>query len=234
MSLGLLGEYGGSGSEISDSDEELSHPGVRDVAGEDSPTGPGPPVPAARKKEETAFLSNPMGLTEDGSSLSGDPLNQGLRDSDSESSDSGSDVEELVSNSQKPAVVLPLPDLDAICVGESSSCSVFSNPYKAAEEAKLSVLKQHVDLTESSRPEDKAKPRSRHRKRHSFPPRSEGATGHGDRLFDDRDSSIQRTEGKRKHRGGVGDHLIPTKKFMKLHQHLQAKERPWTVEPRKL
>ena len=50
----------------------------------------------------------------------------------------------------------------------------------------------------------------------------------GEELFDDKDSSILAKK-PRKHRSGVGDSLMPPKKFMKQHREIQARERPWTL-----
>ncbi len=236
MSLGLLGEYGSgqSGSEISDSDEEPVHLGLSGENASESVSlsGTGPAVVASSEAADSSC--NPTVLAGNGShavsSSTADPLNQGVGDcdTDSDSSDSGSEYEEnSTSGSRAPAVSLPLPDLDAL-LGSSHhgnparETSVFSNPYRAAEEAKLAVLKRHVELTEIS-----DKPKERRRRKHA-PQSHSQPTGHRGALFDD-----QGSEGKRKHRGGVGDGLAPTKKFMKLHQHLQAQERPWTVGPAK-
>ncbi len=50
----------------------------------------------------------------------------------------------------------------------------------------------------------------------------------GSDLFDDNDSSSF-AKRPRKHRSGVVDSLRPPKKFMKLHEKIQAQERPWTL-----
>lgn len=50
----------------------------------------------------------------------------------------------------------------------------------------------------------------------------------GNELFDDNDSSSLAKK-PRKHRSGVTDSLIPPKKFMRAHEKIQAKERPWTM-----
>lgn len=57
----------------------------------------------------------------------------------------------------------------------------------------------------------------------------EGGEMRGEDLFDDKDSSILVNK-PRKHRSGVGDSLTPPKKFMKMHQQIQARERPWTLK----
>ncbi len=262
MSLGLLGEYGSgeSGSEISDSDDELNHPGLSEGNNQSILDEGEPPTHGSSVSYKgVTYRADPMGLTGDDTSIShstDNPLNHGVSDSNSDSTDSEPESGGAkVSGSREPLpMVLPLPNLDAILGGNSArgadSCSVFSNPYRAAEEAKLAILKQHVDLVENPQPSRhgrRAKPRtSRHPYANSSsrPPPSHSSTcslpgsdsppvGPGAALFDDRDSSILRMEGKRKHRGGVGDTLMPTKKFMKLHQQLQAKERPWTVGQRR-
>ena len=45
-------------------------------------------------------------------------------------------------------------------------------------------------------------------------------------FFDEKDSSLVK---KQKHRSGVGDSLMPPKKFLKIHKKIQAEERPWTI-----
>ena len=47
-------------------------------------------------------------------------------------------------------------------------------------------------------------------------------------LFGDDDSSSL-VKKPRKHRSGVTDSLLPPKKFMRAHEKIQAKERPWTL-----
>lgn len=53
----------------------------------------------------------------------------------------------------------------------------------------------------------------------------------GSDLFDEKDGS-NLVKKQRKHRSGVGDSLLPPKKFMKMHEKMQAKERPWTLHKR--
>lgn len=48
-------------------------------------------------------------------------------------------------------------------------------------------------------------------------------------LFDENDSSLSLKK-PRKHRSGVTDSLMPPKKFMRSHEKIQAKERPWTLK----
>jgi hypothetical protein len=124
---------------------------------------------------------------------------------------------------------LPLPVLDG---SDKIPASVFSNPYREAEEARLAVLKQHVDLSHHVEPSRKQRrkwsKRGKFRGGHLQACESGGLSS-GNQCWDDRDSPMGVGGGMgRKHRSGVGDGLQPPKKFMKIHQKIQSKERPWT------
>ena len=71
-----------------------------------------------------------------------------LEDSASSSSEDsegeGDELEREASDKEKTSVPLPLPDLDRLTSPSATPSSVFSNPYKEAEEAKLAILKRHV------------------------------------------------------------------------------------------
>lgn len=150
-------------------------------------------------------------------------------DSTDASSDESCDNEELPE--EVPSVVyppLPLPDLQRLHSGkvEATPGSVFSIPYKEEEDAKLAVLKKHVTLAPTEEP---AKEEKRHRrmrrKRYNKPLTEGGETG----MFNDQDSSI-RSKNINKVRTGLSQGLIPSQKYMKLHQKQQANERPWTLK----
>lgn len=222
MSLGLLGQYGsGSESEISDSDDERFR-----SCGND-PESDNKPLPTSSSELCIKGVSSTE-IPTLGTHVytSGDPLDHRTHTSDPES-DSGSDSSEDVRSPDpqdpKPqSTPLPLPDL-----GQKISGSVFSNPYKEAEEARLAILKQHVDF-------DSPKfTTSRLMRRPRGMVCEFGDEGQvlspGDALFDDKDSSLAQTRGKRKHRSGVGNSLMPSKKVIKMHKQIQAKERPWTM-----
>ena len=123
---------------------------------------------------------------------------------------------------------LPVPELDG---SYKLTSSVFSNPYREAEEAKLAVLKQHVDLSQSAEPRKERRkwPSKRgKRKRSQFQP---GDAESGNQCWNDRDSPIGAGGWKQqgKHRSGVREDLEPPKKYMKTHLKIQSQERPWTA-----
>ena len=222
MSLGLLGQYGESGSEseISDSDDERFRTcGTDPESNKPSPTGNSEPHMEGVSSTEMLTLGTH-------SYACGDPLDHRTRTSDPES-DSGSDSSEEVRSPdpqelKSQSTPLPLPDL-----GQKISGSVFSNPYKEAEEARLAILKQHVDF-DSPKLTTQRLVRKPHGRVCEF--RDDGKVlSPGDALFDDKDSSLAQTRGKRKHRSGVGNSLMPSKKVLKMHKQVQAKERPWTI-----
>lgn len=300
MSLGTLGQYGSeSGSSISDSDE-------CDGDGEPRTVGPSP-------ANKNSCVADPLSLGLEGAA-SGE---------DSSDSDSTSDSSSLPPSLDPQAVPspLPLPDIDGVVArnasyanselvtsrsaveggcghpqqeAESGESSVFFNPYKKAEEAKLAILKKHVsefsekpDVGDRRKASRRGRFRASSRSGHSrveipppvmyakhagdlsrfggpgpgFPPAAPPPTTHipirhpgrpmhcpphshrshpgheewgeggmrGANLFDDKDSS-NLVKRPRKHRSGVGDSLTPPKKFMKLHQQIRARERPWTLD----
>ena len=218
MSLGLLGQYGsGSESEISDSDDERFR-----TCGTD-PESNNPPPTSSSEPCMKGVSSTEMPTLE---THSYDPLDHRTCTSDPES-DSGSDSSEDVRSPDpqdlKPqSTPLPLPDL-----GQKISGSVFSNPYKEAEEARLAILKQHVDFDSPKFTTNRLMRRPRGMVCEFG---DEGQVlSPGDALFDDKDSSLAQTRGKRKHRSGVGNSLMPSKKVLKMHKQIQAKERPWTM-----
>ena len=222
MSLGLLGQYGsGSESEISDSDDERFR-----TCSNDPESNNNPPLTSSSEPCMKGVSSTEVPTLETHIYASPDPLDHRTHMSDPESdsgSDSSEEVKSLDPQDLKPQTTpLPLPDL-----GQKISGSVFSNPYKEAEEARLAILKQHVDF-------DSPKfTTSRLMRRPRGMVCEFGDEGRvlspGDALFDDKDSSLAQTRGKRKYRSGVGNSLMPSKKVLKMHKQIQAKERPWTM-----
>ena len=128
---------------------------------------------------------------------------------------------------------LPLPELQRIHSGEvkASPGSVFSNPYKEAEDAKLAILKKHVSLAPSEEhPNEKQeKKRFNRRKRMKRPQIARGEPGEEQSSFDKDDSSIRKKQFNRI-RTGLADGLVPSQKYMKFHHKQQTKERPWTID----
>lgn len=230
MSLGLLGQYSsGSESDITDSDEELQGRGQIHGIVDDSDLKH-TAIPAPNEDQQSGRGNAGGSSALDCRNTRGrDPLDwQVVQDETSDGSSSES--AESDEDSSGTHTLLPLPDLDK---GQQLTSSVFSNPYKEAEEAQLAVLKQHVDFDTPQSKRELQDPRKFAPKSNSYniPAGFEGEdTKPGDELFDDKDSSVKRITAKRKHRGGVGNSLAPSKKFMKLHQQIQAKERPWTLQ----
>ena len=200
MSLGLLAQYS------SESDLE---------SGEES-----------EKKCTEAPLISPEVTSEECEELH---KGKSFFEDDFESSTSdGSDVCYKTINSPvgDDEIQLPLPELENIHTGKPEVLpgSVFSNPFKEAEDAKLSVLKKHVDLAPS---EEKLQPKD---KRTKFVHRNQRINSRSRaEQWDEHDSSFKAE--KRKHKkSGVSGGLVPPKKYMRLHQEQQAKERPWTLK----
>ena len=210
MSLRLLGEYGSDSSEGEESPQT-------------TPSNTNPPP--SRTPPETADSANPP--SEQVTQYDPFGISTPLDDVNTSSSESESDKSEEIATPPEQDGTLPLPDLEAPLSGahKKSGSSVFSNPYKDAEEERLSVLKHHVKEFAPEVREDKRRQRRqrgrRGRQSQTLPPGT---------LFDDNDSSAsgEGRLGRRKVRSGVGDSLLPPKKFMKAHSQLQAQEKPWT------
>ena len=217
----MLGEYGSvsSGSEISDSDDEFE-PASSDRTDTHHSLADQSTVPATLTGSLTC-----KGLK------SGDPLDYAQGDTLS-SSEEDSEGDNRSTKEKDPSVPLPLPDLYQL-TSPTGASSVFSNPFKEAEDAKLAILRRHV--SEFS-PDEKQPPSQRRTKRHGSRRGKSRAVGettptdpHG--LFNDDDSCVSEVgvRGKRKQRSGVGNMLMPPKKYLKSYEMIQAKERPWTV-----
>ena len=260
MSLGLLGDYG-SGSEISDSDGEYEQAsGDRN----DNQNSMKTDNTTSTSKTEP-LIGTCISVTEGESKRAGregDPLSyiQGDGSSSSDNDSDSSDEDSHHDDKDTDAVPLPLPNLDQLTSPTSQEMtatfrSVFSNPYKEAEEAKLSMLKRHVsDFAPDEKPSSQ-KERSKHhrfkgtRDRGNKGPRAlasdatctlGGTDSQSSRLFNDDDSSVASEGGelahhhggvKRKQRSGVSSTLVPPKKYLKSYGRAQAEERPWTVGP---
>ena len=227
MSLGLLGDYG-SESEISDSDGEY-----------EQASGDRNNNQSSTKSDNTTSTSKTeplIGTCIEGESKSagreGDPLSYIQGDGSSSDNDSDcSDEDTHHDDKDTAAVPLPLPDLDQLTSPTSQVMtitfrSVFSNPYKEAEEAKLSMLKRHVsDFAPDEKPSSQ-KERSKHHKfkgnRGNKGPRAPnrhgsellasdathtlgGTDSQSSRLFNDDDSSVVSEGGElAHHHGGSG------------------------------
>ena len=262
MSLGLLGDYG-SESEISDSDGEY-----------EQASGDRNDNQSSIKSDNTTstFKTEPLigkmscsSVTEGESKSAGregDPLNYIDGDASSSNNDSSSDEDSRPDDRDTAIVPLPLPDLDQLTSPSSQETtttfrSIFSNPYKEAEEAKLSMLKRHVsDFAPDEKPSSQQERSKHHRfkgnrgNKGSRAPNRRGSEllasdathtlGGTDsqRFFNDDDSSAVSEGGelahhhrgvKRKQRSGVSSTLVPPKKYLKSYGRAQTEERPWTV-----
>ena len=154
---------------------------------------------------------------------------------DSSSSSEEEEEEEEGSECEKRGKIrerspLPLPILDG---SARVTTSVFSNPYRDEEEAKLDILRQHVDLSQHIEPKKKwqrkwsTKRGKRGRQDSNF--QAFGDLISGDQRWNDGDSPVSPDGRQRRHRSGVGESLEPPKKYMKMHHKIQQQERPWTT-----
>ena len=215
-SLGLIGEYG---SESSSEDEWTQIGKSTDTS---SSTTTAPTHTQLSPKDDS---SDPTHQETTQSYFDADNV-----DSDGSSSSGSTEIGFSPSPAGSPlaqlgAKGLPLPQLDAIHCGvvKAQPGSVFSNPYKEAEESKLSVLKQHVALGPAEVASDRTKGgqfRGKKRRRQ----RDQEESG----PFDKYDSSIKREKMNRV-KSGVAPGLVPSQKYLKLHHRQQEKERPWTI-----
>lgn len=252
MSLGLLGGYGSaSGSEISDSEEgeeeeERGMPrseGISDAQSElpvrDAHIGllnskkiAGSAVREDQSSEQATDQKEVHVAEGEGSSAStyyGLGGGSDIIETDSSSSLESDEErgEEHDGGKNREGSPLPLPELDG---SAKISASVFSNPYREAEEARLAVLKQHVDLSQHIEPSKKRQKWSKKRGKYKQLQSSDSSRS-GDQFWNDRDSPLGSGRGgrERKHRSGVGESLEPPRKYMKIHKKIQSEERPWTT-----
>ena len=216
MALGLLDEYS-SHSDISNSDDEdpRTTPHVHPTKDGKNTQG-GKPF---KDEQETQHPDNthPLSLfTVEGRDVDDDDDD----DDDDDNCSSSSSEETEIPTPTCPN--LPLPDLDT---RQQLSESAFRNPYKEAEEARLAVLKQHVGdfAKEIEQPRGRRPWRHRTESQRSNPDSGGGAQTQSN-------WSPERQDGaKGKRRSGIVDCLVPPQKALKLHQQIQAKERPWTM-----
>ena len=211
MSLGLLGDYG------SDSSSSPS-PGSGDCKEAD----PGiEPSPAAVSTDCSATLRNFFD-----EQFEADTNDTSSEEEREEEDSAGEQDPDAVTGEGKEA--LPLPDLlPSSGLPCSTTGSVFSNPYKQAEDARLAVLSRHVGLSPAELPETKKqkKPRFTRRRKHhaSYTDSSEQS------LFDEQDSSLHPQRPK-KRRSGLREDLVPPKSYMKTYRQIREAERPWTIK----
>lgn len=250
MSLGLLGQYGSveSSSEVSDSDEEqpatrndrdTTAPGVSRESSLPADRGRSPPSGGCCDPLQLCGVAGGKHSSTDPLSLAGDSES----DSTSEEEEEEDSSEEYKPQVEEPHVSLPLPDLDQTSSSSHSVSSVFSNPFREAEKAKMAILNQHVDFDNPKTRQPKSKLRhtahptkkhssQRHKRfRHSDADREDLSPG--DLLFDESDSSLltrQSEGGGKRRRAGVGNALEPSKQVMRHHKDIQARERPWTLQ----
>lgn len=199
MSLGLLAQYS------SESDHES------DVEHETQYSNPPAPTPEVAIEEGKSFFEDAFESTES---------------STSDESCEENDICYKTSPVEHDETQLPLPELGNIHAGKSEVLpgSVFSNPFKEAEDAKLSVLQKHVNLAPS---EEKLQPKNKRTKfAHANARRNPQVVSD---QWDKHDSSFKGEIRKHK-KSGMSGGLVPPKKYMRLHQELQAKERPWTLK----
>ncbi len=200
MALNLLGQYDTS----SDSDTPTS---------DDTPTNNDTPTHTKHTTsiDEQETEGKGRGYFDDDFSGDSDPEDI-VEDSSEEDSDT---------ICTKDTAILPLPVLERLHTGvvEVVPGSVFSNTYKEEEDAKLAILKRHVTLGPTEEPPKEIKKRFR-RKRREY--------GNGGR--DEEDGSNDRMKNFNKVKVGLSGGLVPSNKYMKLHQKQQANERPWTID----
>ena len=168
-----------------------------------------------------------FGLSGEGDTLDTDTSYSDTSGEDEEEEEEGGNGGEIA----RELSPLPLPVLDG---SDKLASSVFSNPYREAEEAKLAVLTQHVGLSEPP-PRKEGRKRARGRGkggRQRDRPRLEPCQGGGDSNWTDGDSPVGMGGGRggRKHRSGVTESLQPPRKFMKTHTKIRHKEQPWTAQ----
>ncbi|XP_002733775.1 uncharacterized protein LOC100367008 [Saccoglossus kowalevskii] len=174
--------------------------------------------------------------------------------SSSSDADDDGDTTELFTRTEEPPK-LPLPD---IFIGSSTtslqgSSSVFANPFKDKEDAKASILEQHVKMStvvEKNEAKNKKtcykflKGKCRFGDKCKFshgskPPPNAPNVGvrhavqvHGTQDFNTNEEEVDEDTQtlKRKHKSGIGNTLVPPKKAMKAYQKQQIVEKPWMKE----
>lgn len=223
MSLGLLGEYASDSSPSPPSEDNSDHHHETE--------------PCLTHQSSTDEASSEASASAHSRSFFDGQFGEDTSDSSSGSSeeDEGEGEEAKVTAASEPSqAALPLPDLLPAMAHTglpqpSTAGSVFSNPYKEAEEARLAVLRHHVKLTPAEMPESKRQRRPRFARSRKQPTTTPTATTSEECFFDEHDSSIKQQQHKRV-RAGLPEGLVPAKKYMKSHRRLQETERPWTLQ----
>lgn len=236
MSLRLLGSYDSESENEEPSQSAVKSSHDAEITGDDTDYVTATDLPATTRVSHDTVR---VGATEDERERSPLTACYGLDgggeviDSDSSESLSSDEQEE---GCEKSSTVcernfLPIPELDG---SDTLTSSVFSNPYRQAEEAKLAVLRQHVDLSQSAEPDKERRkwPSKRgRRKRSQFQPSQFADSDSNNQCWNDRDSPAGPGGWKQgKHRSGLRGGLEPPKKFMKTHLKIQRQERPWTAK----
>eukprot|EP00731_Ephydatia_muelleri_P023449 Em0015g1032a len=218
MALGLLDEYS-SHSDISNSDDEDPRTTLRVHPTKDGKDTQGEkPFKDEQEAKHANEKTHPLSLF----TVEGRDDDDDDDDNDDDHSSSSSSEETEITTTTSPN--FPLPDLDT---RQQLSGSAFRNPYKEAEEARLAVLKQHVGDFAKEIEQSRGRRPWRHRnERHRGNPDDGGGAQTQSNWSPERQGGA-----KRKQRSGVVDCLVPPQKALKLHQQIQAKERPWTMRP---
>ena len=150
-------------------------------------------------------------------------------ESSSENDETDNEYSDRASEDEEETEKLPLPDIlndGSPASGKyghdggehNRSCSVFFNPFKAKEDAKLAILEKHVKLSEP-RNENETE-RKKFRKKKKGQRRQVVETNNAD------DIDSFRRLGKR--RIGVTDSIIPPKKSLKAYERQRHQERQRT------
>ena len=233
MSLSLLGEYDTDSD--AESDSEIEKHSDKLITAKDL-------IKPEENEPHTATRQESTDLDKEVNEGSGSRSFFDANYSDNDSSSETSDKEDVppVKPLMRPRVIgeikkppselssdnLPLPQLNKIHSGivEATPGSVFSNPYREAEDAKLAILKHHVALAPSEEKKEEKNDVKFKRGRK----RKQGEGPEAD-FFDKHDSGIKRDKLNRV-KAGAPQGLLPSQKYMKNYQQHQAKERPWTMK----
>ncbi|XP_064391839.1 uncharacterized protein LOC135339617 isoform X1 [Halichondria panicea] len=219
MSLGLLGEYGSSDSSDEDSRNQSASSSHTHPPSDTSTSHTHPPSDTSSShthppSDTSTSHTHPPSDTTTAQESHYDPFGMNSTTQD-DSSSLSSEQDHTPSPPVRQDSALPLPDLEAPLHSTKES-SVFSNPYKVAEDERLSVLKHHVgEFTPEVKEERR---RGRRGKR-----RGRGGMAMNPLVRED-DDGPRDSLGRWKVRCGVGDTLNPPKKFMKLHTRIQSEE----------
>ena len=174
-------------------------------------------------------------------------------DGDSKTEPEGDGIDETIARLPNPLASMPLPSVTANDAGGVSS--VFVNAFKVAEQAKHSILEQHVKMTAEQIKESRLKKKicyNYQKGKCRFGNKCKYSHG-DDHIVANRVSSentesdaeqqvkLDRTTNfqperdddgnliKRKRRAGVTNNLLPAKKARATLDKQRAQERPWTM-----